>query len=133
MCGSFGCRTFYFVRLNMTYEKEQLEQTNIHPLRNIAREVGVKSPTSLKKNVLIDEIIQIQSGKKRPHLSPRKGRPVKHGIEYNNTEHQFVENKKVEKEEKEKENFIDLEKKIKKELINSILEKIEKELNKLLY
>ena len=116
----------------MIYEKEQLEQTNIHPLRNIAREVGVKSPTSLKKNVLIDEIIQIQSGKKRPQSSPRKGRPVKHGIEYNNTEQQFVENKKVEKEEKEKENFVDLEKKIKKELINSILEKIEKELNKLL-
>ena len=42
----------------MKYEKEQLQQTNIYCLRNIAREVGVKSPTSLKKQQLIDEIMQ---------------------------------------------------------------------------
>ena len=66
----------------MQYDRYQLYEMNIHVLRNIAREVGVNAPTSFKKNALINEIVQISSGKKQPCIPSNKGRPPKNRVEH---------------------------------------------------
>ena len=49
-------------------------KVNIHYLRAYAREIGVKSPTSYKKDVLIQKIKQVESGEIEPFFS-KIGRP----------------------------------------------------------
>ncbi len=67
---------------NKTYD--ELEELGIHELRTLARSVGVKSPTSKKRQVLIDEIKQIKSGQVKPQFNTHFGRPVKnHGNQDN--------------------------------------------------
>ncbi|MBQ4270034.1 MAG: Rho termination factor N-terminal domain-containing protein [Clostridia bacterium] len=56
----------------MKHEKEQLYKMNIYTLRSIARELGVKAPTCLKKQELIEEILQIESGAKQPCEASKK-------------------------------------------------------------
>ena len=48
---------------------------NIHELRKIARNIGVKCPTSLKKTELIIQIEKIKNGKQQPYFNNGKGRP----------------------------------------------------------
>ncbi len=96
----------------MEYSIEKLEQINIHSLRNIAREIGVKSPSCLKKKELIDEIILIKSGKKPPSLTI-KGRPPK-----------MIINEPL--------NKTPIDKRLKKEIIDCILKNIEEKLNQIL-
>lgn len=63
---------------NKTYD--ELEDLGIHELRTLARSVGVKSPTSKKRQILIDEIKKIRSGQAKPQFNRHFGRPVKnHG------------------------------------------------------
>lgn len=58
--------------------KEQLNELNIFGLREIARRTGVSSPTTKKKEELIDGILAIRSGKMKPHVRKTKqGRPPK--------------------------------------------------------
>lgn len=102
----------------MEYTVEKLNEANLYSLRNLAREVGVKSPTSLRKCELIKEIIDIKSGKRQPCTQTKKGRPVKSTIENKN----FSPNQKD----------IKTEKQIKKEHIKSILKEMEKTLNEIL-
>ena len=102
----------------MKYDREYLNLTNVHALRNIAREIGVRAPCSLKKQVLIDEIMLIESGKKEPHKKSNKGRPVKNGVQ--NINHLSGVN------------LIALKKEIKKEIISKILMHMEKMLNDIL-
>ena len=104
----------------MKYEKEQLQQTNIYCLRNIAREVGVKSPTSLKKQRLIDEIMQILSGEKKPCNPTKTGRPVKNAIDTLDCVTKNDLSLPIKNE------------KIKKEIINAVLKEVEKRLNEIL-
>ncbi len=99
----------------MKYEREQLNQLNIHSLHFIAREVGVKSPTSLKKQELINEILLIQGEKKQVNAKNKKGRPPKKDIQNLNDCLNYKTNKEI-----------------KKELIDSILKEIENKLYKLL-
>ena len=107
----------------MKYERKQLYEINIHDLRILARKIGVKAPTKLKKKELIDEILKIESGKKQPCAPSNRGRPLK----------KCVENRAIEKEEPLVEsNPMDAIKEIKKEFINSLLKQIEKKLNELL-
>ena len=61
------------------YTKEQLEKFSVYDLRKIARNIGVKSPTILKKRQIIDEIMQIQSGLKQPNIPSKRGRTVMKG------------------------------------------------------
>lgn len=50
----------------------------IYSLRDMAREMGVKSPTTLKKEELIERILNIMSGKVAPDMPrTRQGRPPK--------------------------------------------------------
>ena len=79
----------------MDYKKDNLKQMSVYPLRKIGKDLGVKSPTSLKKNELIESILDIQSGKIKP-VSSKHGRPSL------NSEYKSLENNKKEKEQKEK-------------------------------
>lgn len=53
----------------------ELQHMGFHTLRQIARQIGVKAPTSLKKAELIQAIIRIKNGIDKPCFS-NKGRPL---------------------------------------------------------
>lgn len=58
--------------------KEALEKLGIYELRNVARQVGVYSPTKYKKDVLIQKITSIVSGEQEPYVKKtNQGRPPK--------------------------------------------------------
>lgn len=58
--------------------EQQLNELSIFSLRELARRTGVNSPTSKKKQQLIDEIVAINNGVKKPHIPKTKqGRPPK--------------------------------------------------------
>lgn len=59
------------------FTKEKLEQINLYVLREIGREIGVKTPTSLKKDKLINDIIAIQEKKLEPIVPSKIGAPPK--------------------------------------------------------
>lgn len=59
------------------YTKEMLDATSIFTIRDIAKEVGVSSPTKKNKAELIDLILKITSGEMAPPEAPRRGRPKK--------------------------------------------------------
>ena len=101
----------------MNYTLEYLKTLNLHSLRTYAREIGVKAPTSLKKDQLINEIMFVQSGVKQPQLFSKKGRPTCNVIEKN-----FEE--KLEK--------INLKEQEKKQIIKLVLIQVEKALNEIL-
>ncbi|MBO4937103.1 MAG: hypothetical protein J6C90_02125 [Clostridia bacterium] len=57
---------------------QDLEKISIYQLREIARNLGVNSPTTLTKAKLIEEMSAIMSGKKTPYKpAVRHGRPPK--------------------------------------------------------
>ena len=110
----------------MEYDKEELYDANLYSLRNIARQVGVHAPTHLKKKDLINEIMAIVNGEKPPCPPTTKGRPIKHDLAYTVPEPVVAEKENaVEKERL-------LRKQIKQEMISAILKQLEKKLNKLL-
>ncbi len=56
--------------------RNSLLKLGIFELRSVGRDLGVKSPTSKKKEDIIDEILAITSGEKEPYVRPNaKGRP----------------------------------------------------------
>lgn len=56
--------------------KNSLLKLGIFELRSVGRDLGVKSPTSKKKEDIIEEILAITSGEKEPYVRPNaKGRP----------------------------------------------------------
>ena len=57
--------------------EKQLNEYSIYMLREIARNAGVESPTSKKKQQLISEIIEISEGKRAPKEKTKQGRPPK--------------------------------------------------------
>ena len=57
--------------------EEKLEKLGIYDLRRVARYCGVSSPTSKRRDVLITEILKIQSGELKPVFNNKIGRPVK--------------------------------------------------------
>ena len=61
----------------MEYTKEMLDATSIFAIRDIAKEVGVSSPTKKNKAELVDLILKITSGEIAPPEAPRRGRPKK--------------------------------------------------------
>ena len=109
----------------MEYKKEELLKINIHSLRTIGREIGVRAPTALTKSVLIEEILDIHYGRKKPCLPPKTGRPV--GL--------YVENLSDVKDYlKCKQHGLDMDNKIrnaKKELIYEIIAELQKKIEKL--
>ena len=62
-------------------KEQQLNDLSIFALRELARMVGVASPTSKRKDDLIKEITAIKEGKQQPVLmSTRQGRPPKNSV-----------------------------------------------------
>ena len=100
----------------MEFTKENLKEINVYSLRSLARQIGVKSPSTLNKQKLIDEIIEINNGSKTPNATKKVGRPPKSFAKVEN-----VIDKKIINEEE-----------IKKKFIDKILKEIEKKLNEIL-
>ncbi len=64
----------------INYSLEDLDKFNIHKIREIARDVGVKSPASQSKNDLILKIKKVVTGESQPYFNRSKvGRPPKTG------------------------------------------------------
>ena len=60
------------------FDKNSLLQSSIFELRDIARSIGVCSPTIYKKEDLIDKIFKIVNDEEKPHIpKSRQGRPPK--------------------------------------------------------
>lgn len=60
------------------YSREALQNLGIYELRNVARQVGVYSPTKYKKEVLVDKILAIMQGQEQPYVKKtNQGRPAK--------------------------------------------------------
>ena len=57
--------------------REYLDTLSIYEIRTFARSVGVPHPTALKKQEMIDSIIDIKDGKLQPQAARRAGRPPK--------------------------------------------------------
>lgn len=58
--------------------QELLKELGIYELRELARQVGVESPTTKKRSELCDNILRIYSGEVQPaNSNPNKGRPPK--------------------------------------------------------
>ena len=66
--------------------EEQLQELSIFALRELARRTGVNSPTSKTKQQMINDIIAIKNGVKKPHIPKTKqGRPPKSfGYDFSN-------------------------------------------------
>ena len=60
----------------MEYTRIRLEIMSIHNLRHLGKSIGVKSPCTLNKSQLIEQIVLIQKGNIKPCFS-KKGRPTK--------------------------------------------------------
>lgn len=71
-----------------------MRNASIFELRNVARDVGVRSPTIYKKEELIVKIMKIMKGEVKPELlKTRQGRPPKAGNKiYVNVENSFAFN-----------------------------------------
>lgn len=62
-----------------------LRQASIFELRNIAREMGVNSPTIYNKDSLVEKILKIMNGEEKPQMpKSRQGRPPKKSISDSN-------------------------------------------------
>ncbi len=57
--------------------RDYLDACGIHEIREYARSVGVQHPTALKKQELIDAILDIRDGKVEPQKGKKAGRPPK--------------------------------------------------------
>ena len=55
--------------------KNELSQKSIHELRILGKKIGVKRAYMLKKNDLIQEILDIYSGTKQPTFNNRGRKP----------------------------------------------------------
>ena len=59
---------------------EDLEKEQLHVLRALGREIGVKAPAGLNKENLIKDILDIRYGKTKPVSPSKKGAPTKSEI-----------------------------------------------------
>lgn len=60
------------------FDLSKVENARIHELRDFARKIGVSSPTTLKKEELIEKIMGIVDGEDKPSYNIKKqGRPPK--------------------------------------------------------
>ena len=82
-------------KLTMNYDTDldefKLKQFRIHELRDLARKIGVKSPTSQNKDELIEKVLKIISGESAPYVKQTaKGRPSRSASQLNNLVDYFL-------------------------------------------
>ena len=66
-------------------DEYSMRQASIFELRNMARDMGVNSPTVLKKEELIDKMLKIIKGEEKPQMpKSRQGRPPKQTLAISN-------------------------------------------------
>ena len=66
------------------WDEQSLSSLRIHELRDLARKIGVKCPTALKKEDLIEQSMQILNGETEPYVAQnKKGRPSKSQTQVN--------------------------------------------------
>jgi len=65
------------IRKIRTVTKEELLSEHLSIIREIGRNIGVKSPATKKKHQIIKDILDIQSGAKEPESIERRGAPTK--------------------------------------------------------
>ena len=92
--------------------KEYLEDKTIYDLRTLARELGVKHPSMLKKKELIDNIIKINNGLINSS-NEKRGRKPRSKLDFS-----IVEKKGL--TEYQKEEIFNLIEKLKQDIINLI-------------
>ena len=63
------------------FTEQELSRMSIFQLRDTARQIGVASPTSKKKEELIKVYLAISTGKAQPAAKTRRGRPPKQKVE----------------------------------------------------
>lgn len=64
------------------FSKESLYEVSIHDLRRLGNSVGVKAPSMLNKDQLIDSIYSIVTGECLPYIQKdKRGRPTKPAID----------------------------------------------------
>ena len=69
---------------NNKWDETTLNNLRIHELRDLARKIGVRSPTSRKKEDLINQSLQILKGEASPYVSStKKGRPNRKEVKIN--------------------------------------------------
>lgn len=62
-------------------DEYSMRQASIFELRNMARDIGVNSPTILKKEELISKMLKIIKGEEKPEMpKSRQGRPPKNAL-----------------------------------------------------
>ena len=59
--------------------REELHKLGIFQIRELAKEVGISSPTKKNKAELVELIYKITAGEMAPPVAPRRGRPPKDG------------------------------------------------------
>lgn len=70
--------------MNMDWNESTLWSLRIHELRDLARKIGVKCPTALKKNDLVEQSMSILRGDSKPYKAlNKKGRPTKNRGNFN--------------------------------------------------
>lgn len=70
--------------MNKEWDESTLSSLRIHELRDLARKIGVKCPTALKKEELISQSMQILNGETEPYKAKdKKGRPNKSDSQMN--------------------------------------------------
>ena len=99
----------------MLYLRSELNEYSFTYVRKIGRNIGVKSPTSMTKDKIIDCILAIQKGEMQPVFTKR-GRPAKTISPVN--EHFELQKKYSEKERQ----------RLLKEKVSKYLEKLKKEI-----
>lgn len=73
------------------WDELKLKELRIHELRDLARKVGVRSPTSRTKDYLIEQILNILGGKSEPYVKTSlKGRPTRSATQLNNLVDYFL-------------------------------------------
>ena len=99
----------------MNLRQEYLKTISVLRLREIGRACGVKAPTSLNKNQLIQAIIDIEDGVSKPYFNTtNRGRPALSSKNYANSPND-LQTKKIDKIQK----LID---KFEKDILKVILE-----------
>ncbi len=70
--------------MSKNWDESTLLSLRIHELRDLARKIGVQSPTSKKKEELVSQAMQILNGESAPYKAlNKKGRPNKSDTQVN--------------------------------------------------
>lgn len=127
--GALPIGSALFILGERKMKREELEKFSLFSLRDLGRKIGVKRSSALSKKALIDEILSVESGIKKPYFN-NKGRPAK---TFNSINLQEVYQKAIEKAEylkykrEEKENTLkkiyDTKRKV-DELFNQLIKEI---------